>query len=105
MKKNHNIVYSTDPDFKEEKTPEKKNRDQGNMPVYIRRDKKGRKGKVVTVISDVAGNLKELKKELQQLCGAGGSVKNDNIEIQGDHREKIADALKQKGWTVKISGG
>lgn len=72
---------------------------------YIERDRKGRKGKVVTVISRLKGDLKPLQKELQKECGAGGSVKNNTIEIQGDHRDKIAQILHKKGFKTKFIGG
>ncbi len=78
----------------------------------IMRDKKGRRGKIVTVISGFAlteTDLKTLAKSLKNLCGAGGTAKNENaeqtIEIQGDHREKVAENLKAVGYKVKFSGG
>ena len=78
----------------------------------IMRDKKGRKGKVVTVISGFAlteSDLKDLTKVLKGLCGAGGTAKNESdgqvIEIQGDHREKVAEKLKSLGYKAKLAGG
>jgi translation initiation factor 1 len=65
--------------------------------IYLHRDSKGRGGKSVT--------LKELATKLKQLCGSGGTVKDGMIEIQGEHREKIAEALKKMGYKVKIAGG
>jgi translation initiation factor 1 len=50
-------------------------------------------------------DLKELAKKLKQICGSGGTVREDVIEIQGEHREKIAEALKKMGYKVKIAGG
>ena len=50
-------------------------------------------------------DMKELAKKLKQLCGSGGTIKDDVIEIQGDHREKIAEALAKMGYKVKIAGG
>jgi translation initiation factor 1 len=106
MDKN-NIVYSTDPDWKKE--PEKKDGYTSGLvtgqTAYIQRDRKKRAGKVVTVISGLKGDLKGLQKELQKLCGSGGTVKNDNMEIQGDHREKIADYLQSKGFKTKFVSG
>jgi translation initiation factor 1 len=46
-----------------------------------------------------------LAKELKGLCGAGGTVRSEVIEIQGDHRDRIVEALQNKGWTVKRAGG
>jgi translation initiation factor 1 len=50
-------------------------------------------------------DLKELAAKLKQVCGSGGTVKDGVIEIQGEHREKIADVLKKMGYKVKIAGG
>jgi translation initiation factor 1 len=50
-------------------------------------------------------DLKELAGKLKQVCGSGGTVKDGIIEIQGEHREKIAEALKKLGYRVKIAGG
>lgn len=78
----------------------------------IMRDKKGRKGKVVTVVEGFVlteADLKALAKDLKNLCGAGGTIKNDStgqiIEVQGDHREKIAEKLKSLEYKVKFVGG
>jgi translation initiation factor 1 len=76
-----------------------------NTIVYIKREVKGRAGKTVTTISNVGMELKRIQKELQRLCGAGGTVKNGIIEIQGDHREKIKVYLEKKGMPVKLAGG
>jgi translation initiation factor 1 len=80
--------------------------------IKVMRDKKGRKGKVVTVASGfvlIESDLKDLAKTLKNLCGAGGTVKQENgsqiIEVQGDHRDKVADALKAIGYKVKLAGG
>ena len=76
--------------------------------VYLHRDSKGRGGKSVTLVKKLvlsADDLKELATKLKQLCGSGGTVKDGMIEIQGEHREKIAEALKKMGYKVKIAGG
>jgi translation initiation factor 1 len=76
--------------------------------VRIRREVKGRKGKTVTVIYGFQfdhSDLKTLAQDLKQQCGAGGSVKDDMIIIQGDHREKLMKLLKDQGHMVKLSGG
>lgn len=80
----------------------------GDGIVRVRREKSGRGGKVVTVISGIpmAGDeLKALAKQLKQQCGSGGAVKDGLVEVQGDHREKLQAFLANRGWTVKISGG
>jgi translation initiation factor 1 len=76
--------------------------------VYLHRDSKGRGGKTVTLVKKLMLSeeaMKELAKHLKQVCGSGGTVKEDTIEIQGEHREKIAAALKKLGYGVKIAGG
>lgn len=76
--------------------------------VYLHRDSKGRVGKTVTLVKKLVlseEDLKELATKLKQVCGSGGTVKDGVIEIQGEHREKIADALKKLGYKVKIAGG
>ena len=80
--------------------------------IKIMRDKKGRKGKMVTVASGFAltdQDLNALAKTLKSLCGAGGTTKiggdSQVIEVQGDHREKIAQKLTSLGYKVKFAGG
>ena len=75
---------------------------------HIRREKKGRGGKTVTVVYGLhrpPDRLKALGKHLRQACGAGGTVKDGAIEIQGDHRERVAEALQQAGYRTKFTGG
>jgi translation initiation factor 1 len=70
----------------------------------LRMEKKGRGGKTVTVVYDLPRNaafLKDLAGELKRACGAGGTVVDDTVEIQGDVRDKIRAVLAKKGWTVK----
>ena len=72
----------------------------------IFRDRSGRNGKVVTVIRGLpARELEERASDLKRLCGAGGAVKGGAVEIQGDHRERIAAELRSLGYTVKLAGG
>lgn len=77
--------------------------------VRIGRETKGRKGKGVTLISGIAlpeADLKTLAKQLKSLCGAGGSIKDGVIEIQGDHREQVHIYLEQHlQQRIKLAGG
>ena len=72
------------------------------------RETKGRKGKGVTLVTGVPLDgleLADLAKQLKNRCGAGGTVKDGIIEIQGDHRDRLVAELQRRGWTVKRSGG
>lgn len=76
--------------------------------VRIRREVKGRGGKTVTVASgfQIADDrLKQLAAELKRRCGTGGSVKDGEILIQGDHRDAVLAELKLKGFAAKLAGG
>ena len=81
---------------------------QADGVVRVARETKGRKGKGVTVITGVplgASELKALAKSLKAKCGSGGTVKNGVIEIQGDHRDRVVEELREYNWVVKRSGG
>ena len=113
-KREGKIVYSTDPDFRlcdecgqypcECKVqsfppPEK-------QTARIRRERR-RKGKVVTAIGGLElspDDFGALTKTLKSTCGAGGTAKDGAIEIQGDHRDKVANKLKALGFKVKMAG-
>ena len=76
--------------------------------LYLHRDSKGRGGKTVTLVKKLVlseEELKDLATKLKQVCGSGGTVRDGVIEIQGEHRAKIAGALKKMGYKVKIAGG
>ncbi len=80
----------------------------GDGIVRISRETKGRKGKGVSIISGVPlapEQLVALGKELKKKCGAGGTVRDGVIEIQGDHRDALVQALEQRGWKVRKAGG
>jgi translation initiation factor 1 len=80
----------------------------GDGIVRISRTTKGRGGKTVTLVSGVPLNEDELcllLGELKRQCGAGGTLKDGVIEIQGDHRGTILQALKKRAFTVKLAGG
>lgn len=76
--------------------------------VRISLDRKGRKGKGMTILTGIPLPDKELKvlaKQLKQKCGVGGAVKNHTIEIQGDQRDSLESELKSKGYKTKRVGG
>lgn len=80
----------------------------GDGVVRVSRQTKGRKGSGVCLITGVRLGEEELKNLAQQLkkkCGSGGTVKNGIIEIQGDHRGALVDALTKLGYTTKLAGG
>lgn len=108
MAHDKNIVYSTNPDWKQENRQDTAQSDkpvQKNQVAKIQREVKGRGGKTVTVIYGLSGDLKTLQKELQKHCGTGGSSKDGHIEIQGEHGVKIKSYLEGKGFKAKLSGG
>jgi translation initiation factor 1 len=76
--------------------------------VRLFRERKGRGGKTVTLVTGVRGNpatLEDLATTLKRSCGCGGGVKDGTIEIQGDHRDRLASKLAELGYKVKIAGG
>jgi translation initiation factor 1 len=98
---NQNYDYSYDDDFEEETLPP----NEQDLRIILDR-KKG--GKVVTAIVDFIGTIEDLKtlgKELKTYCGVGGTVKDGEILIQGDFRDKILALLIKKGYKAKKKGG
>ena len=80
----------------------------GDGIVRVGMERKGRKGKGMTVITGVPLDQLELlalAKKLKIKCGTGGTLKDGVIEIQGNHRDMLVEVLKEQGWTVKRSGG
>lgn len=76
--------------------------------VRVMRDRKQRGGKTVTVITGILASddaLAALAQQLKKLCGSGGTVKDGNIEIQGDHCDKVQAKLTELGYKVKRAGG
>ena len=110
-------VYSTDPDFAKRcprcnqhpcRCPKTKSTPPQQQTAKIHFEKKGRGGKVVSVVRGLQlspDDLKALAKDLKKTCGTGGTVKEGAIEIQGDQREKIAARLKELGYKIKFVGG
>jgi len=112
-KKNKNIqgvVYSTNPDFQYQHNEEEKFDTLPNekQDLRVMLDKKQRAGKAVTLITGFIGkeeDLQALGKVLKTKCGVGGTVKDGEILIQGDFRDKILQILLQTGFKAKKAGG
>ncbi|MFT7558463.1 MAG: translation initiation factor 1 [Flavobacteriales bacterium] len=105
--KNSRLVYSTD-QGRIKTEPETQNHDIGDGIIRISRETKGRKGKGVTLLKGFELDekaLKALAKKLKQICGTGGTLKDNVIEIQGDHREKLKETLETLKFKVKLAGG
>lgn len=80
----------------------------GDGIVRVSRDRKGRRGKTVTVVTGLGGSdaaLAQVATTLKRLCGSGGTIADGNVEIQGDHRERVAAKLTELGYCVKLAGG
>ena len=80
----------------------------GDGVVRVSREVAGRGGKAVTVVRGLGlddAALAALAKQLKAICGAGGTAKDGVIEVQGDHCERVIEALKKQGRTVKRAGG
>tara|TARA_X000001036_G_scaffold6229_1_gene5657 strand:- start:1392 stop:1724 length:333 start_codon:yes stop_codon:yes gene_type:complete len=108
-KKNKKLtVYSTNPNFEyDEDNHEVITLEPSDQLLEVWIDKH-RAGKTAIIIKGYVGNLSEIKdlsKKLKTKCGVGGSVKNGEIIIQGNVRDKIMDILKQDGYRYKRVGG
>jgi translation initiation factor 1 len=106
-KDDNGVVYSTNPDFKYTTQPHQGAtvaNQQQNLRVLL--DKKNRGGKVVTIVAGYIGkesDLEKLGKELKSKCGVGGTVKDGEILIQGDHRNRVLSILTAAGYKVKVN--
>jgi len=108
--KKRNVVYSTNPDFDydDDESVEQETLPNGEQCLYVSIDRKKRKGKEVTLIEGFVGtsdDLKALGKMLKSKCGVGGSAKNGEIIVQGNHRDKVMNILESDGYKTKRKGG
>ena len=99
------LVYSTDPGFKlpDETSEEQETIVPSQQKLKIRLDTKHRAGKAVTLIQGFTGSsadMENLGKKLKSFCGTGGSVKDGEIIVQGDNREKILQWLQKNGYSA-----
>lgn len=98
-------VYSTDPNFETKKREESTGEvnDISAQKIRISLQTKHRAGKAVTIVNNFEGNLaarEELGKILKSYCGTGGAVKEDEIMIQGDQREKVLQWFLKTGYKM-----
>ena len=115
-KNNARTVWSSDQGDQRKKkltlNPSPKSRGVSLPPqqqtAYLHRESGGRGGKVVSLVKNLVlseDDMKSLAKKLKQECGTGGTVKDGMIEIQGEHRQRMAEVLQRLGYKVKIAGG
>jgi translation initiation factor 1 len=104
------MVYSTNPDFEYSTTEEQITATlppaEQNLRVWL--DRKQRGGKTVTLVKGFVGSdddLAELGRMLKSKCGVGGSAKDGEIIIQGDHRDRVVELLIAAGYKCKKAGG
>lgn len=91
--------------IKEEKPKAERPQSDGVVRIQLKRLGGGKMASVVTGLPLDEDDMKDLARSLKQKCGVGGSVKDFNIEIQGDKRNVIKAELEKKGYTVKLAGG
>lgn len=102
------LVYSTNSKFKLENIVNEEYVEKSNFILSVCFEKKGRAGRGVTIIKGFQGStetLKLLSKKIKKLLGLGGSVKNNEIIIQGRIQDKIINILNKEGYNTKKVGG
>ena len=103
-KKRIGVVYSTNPDYEysDDSQEESDTLPKNQQKLRLNMERAGRGGKTVTLVKGFVGSEEDitaLSKLLKQKCGVGGSVKDGEIIIQGDHRQRLVEILKKEGYT------
>ena len=103
-KKRIGVVYSTNPDYEysDDSQEEADTLPKNQQKLRLNMERAGRGGKTVTLVKGFVGSEEDitaLSKLLKQKCGVGGSVKDGEIIIQGDHRQRLIEILKKEGYT------
>ena len=103
-KKRIGVVYSTNPDYEYSDDSQEKadTLPKNQQKLRLNMERAGRGGKTVTLVKGYVGSEEDitaLSKLLKQKCGVGGSVKDGEIIIQGDHRQRLIEILKKEGYT------
>ena len=103
-KKRIGVVYSTNPDYEysDDSQEEADTLPKNQQKLRLNMERAGRGGKTVTLVKGFVGSDKDITalcKLLKQKCGVGGSVKDGEIIIQGDHRQRLVEILKKEGYT------
>lgn len=104
------VVYSTDPDFRyeDDTASEAETLPPARQDLRVWLDRRQRAGKTVTLVKGFVGSdddLQALARLLKTRCGVGGSAKEGEIVIQGDHRDRVVDLLIRAGYRCKKAGG
>ena len=103
------VVFSTNPDYKYETSAEEEattlEPSKQNLKISLDRLKGGRVATVVRGFVGSADDLQALGKELKKSCGVGGTAKDGEIIIQGDHRDRVIELLIKAGYKAKRAGG
>ena len=103
-KKRIGVVYSTNPDYEysDDSQEEADTLPKNQQKLRLNMERAGRGGKTVTLVKGFVGSDKDINalcRLLKQKCGVGGSVKDGEIIIQGDHRQRLVEILKKEGYT------